>query len=150
MSQSFEELAPCPKCNEEQTVTLHHTIDAKENPELKEALFERKINSHQCSACGCQAPVEMDLFYHDPDQGYLVYYFPYEYFDDEDEESVSDALAHFDDDGSLAIDISQEEGEQPKDQETPEYLKNPHIVFSMEELLRYVSFRDILFDQIGE
>ncbi len=148
MSQSFEELAPCPQCGAEQTVTLHHSIDTVETPELKTALFERRINTHQCSACGCQAPVEMDLFYHDPEQGYLVYYFPYEYFEDENEEEVADALAHFENDGSLAIELSHEEGEEG--QNTPPYLKTPHVVFSMEELLRYVAFRDLLFDQLGD
>ena len=144
MSQSFEELAPCPKCGAEQTVLLHHTIDVQENPELKDALFAGQINNHQCSACGCQAPVEMDLFYHDPQKGFLAYYFPFDYFDDEDEDAVGDALAHFDDDGSLAIEINQEE----EDAETPDYMKSPHLVFSMEELLRYVAFRDLLAEQI--
>ena len=144
MTQSFEELADCPQCGEEQKVTLWQSIDIDQHPELKEPFFEGEINLHKCASCGFQAPVEMDLFYHDGAQELLVYYFPFEYFTESDEEAA-DALDHFMPNGELDLDAQSEEGK-----ETPEYLNRPHVVFSMNEMRRYIAFRDALRERNRE
>ena len=140
MSESFEELADCPQCGKEQNVTLWQSIDVDVNPELKEKFFEGEINLHKCDSCGFQAPVEMDLFYHDGSKELLVYYFPFEYFTDNDDEAA-DALDHFKPNGELDLDHKTDEEETP-----PDYLMKPHVVFSLEEMLRYIAFRDALYE----
>lgn len=42
--------------------------------------------------------------------------------------------------GKLAVDL-------PVEQTVGEYLREPHIVFAMDEMLRYIAFREILYQR---
>ena len=71
------------------------------------------------------------LMFHDEEQKYIAYVFSSTEHDDK-------FLDSFSPDGSYDMDL-------PVAQEA-KYFCHPHYVFSMEELARYVRFRDKLFE----
>lgn len=57
----------CPNCGKEREFTLWSQIDAKENPELREALFKNELFSFTCPHCGEEAIISYPFLYQDGD-----------------------------------------------------------------------------------
>lgn len=66
----------CPSCSEGFEVDLYESLNAAENPDLREALIRNKLNEAVCPGCGFTFRVDKPLLYHDPDQRLLVYWIP--------------------------------------------------------------------------
>lgn len=124
----------CPGCGSNREVLVWKSINAQLNPEAKEDLLNGKVNLFCCGNCSVQAPIAIDLLYHDMEKEFCVQFFPFNKMDN------NDFLENFTDKGEL--DLRRTGAEDP-----PDYFRNVHIVFSMDELVRYVIFRGRLAER---
>ncbi|MFZ2037979.1 MAG: CpXC domain-containing protein [Dehalococcoidales bacterium] len=122
----------CPLCGNKVRVILYDTINATLSPKKREELLQGKINVVECPSCKKIFKVGKTLLYHDMERNFMVWYYPFEsikhrkFFDE------------FSTDGYLNDDSALVE------EEIPEYTKNVHYVFSMDEMIRYILFREKL------
>lgn len=135
MSISNKEKIPCPQCKHEEEVTLWASINVSLNPELKEKLFQAKINQFKCNQCGYETYISIPLFYNDMDREFSIQYYHPEQMEEKDffnqfEPNFPTRLSH----------------KMPEEMEqlAPEYLMRPHIVFDMNELIRQILFYEKL------
>jgi transcription elongation factor Elf1 len=124
----------CTNCGLKTEVVFWNTLNAQINPEDKQLLLEGKVNLFECPSCGHQAWLNTQMLFHDMEQEYVVYLF---YPDQIDSPKF---LNSFSKSGSYHVDPGFE---IPK---SSAYFKNPHYVFSMDELVTYIQFRDRLFE----
>ncbi len=144
MSMEHAEQVVCPKCEREQTVVIWDSLNADITPEAKEALFNGEINAFVCEGCGEHIMISIPLLYHDMKRQFTVQYFPFD--------AVKDVgfIKRFGTDG---IDKQAEEtfAEMPAAiKDSAGYMRHPHTVFSMAELVRYIIFRERIFEVRGE
>jgi len=66
----------CPQCGHEQKVELYDSINVTQQPELKTALFENRLNRIQCVSCEASFRVDKPLLYHDPSRNILIHWMP--------------------------------------------------------------------------
>lgn len=65
----------CPVCSEEYSFRAYSSINAAENPELKEKLMNGELFLKTCPHCFHRELIDNPLLYHDPDENlYIVYY----------------------------------------------------------------------------
>jgi hypothetical protein len=64
----------CPSCSKEFEADLHDSINRAENPELRDALVENRVNTVTCPGCSFGFRVDKDLLYHDPEGRFMVYW----------------------------------------------------------------------------
>ena len=130
MTKSSTEQIECPSCQAPQTMAIFHSINADLNPALREKLMtEGGVNIFTCGNCNCRALVHAPLLYHDMRRRYCVQFLPPEWLED------AASLDAHDREGRMR-DIGGMSGES--------YVLQPHIVFSMEEMVRYILFRELL------
>jgi hypothetical protein len=132
----------CPECGNIQTVDIWQSLNATIDLMARIDLFEGKINIFHCVSCGAKAQIGVPLTYHDMDRQFMVKYIPVDGLDDE---GLSQT---FNDDGTdreadQALQIMIDRGNPEL---MPEYMRRPHIVLSLMELLTYIQFRERLFD----
>jgi len=122
----------CPKCGAENRIILWDSLNAQIDPQAREALLNGQINQYYCNSCGETGQVMKSLLYHDMESRFMVWYYPSQSIEDER------FFEHFFDNGQLdfSSDILPED---PDD-----YTINVHYVFSMDELVRYIRFREKL------
>ncbi len=128
--------AKCPACGEESSTTVWRSMNVTQDPDAKELLLAGTVNVFQCPKCGYESMLDIDFLYHDMERKFCVQYYPYERLADDG------FLANFTIDAEPAIAVP--EGMQVKP--GMDYLIHPHIVFEMGELVRYVAFRDRLYE----
>lgn len=133
MSLASQRELTCPYCGANQEVTVWESINISLDPELKEQLFAGQINVVRCEECEKQALIASSLLYHDMSQKIAVQYFPHEALQD------ASFLQRFNEDGTLKTDIYP-----PEMIEDFQYLVYPHIVFNLNEMLRYIQFREAI------
>ena len=133
MSLTREEEVKCPTCGQEQAVEVWESLNVDVDSEAKTALFEGRINQFICKGCGQRIGLAIPLMYHDMARRFCVEYRP--------PEAVKDAgyLDGFALDGHRVVNFGLEM--------TPEYFLEQRVVFSMEELLRHIVFRELLFER---
>jgi len=141
MSIHREEEISCPKCGKAQTVTLWESIDADPDPDARTALFEARINRFDCPACDFDALVPVPLLYHDRKRQFVVRFFPFGLLDERQfvERFTADGR---DREVAEAFERARKAKKIPPGAEPAE----PHLVFDMTELVRYVLFRERVFD----
>jgi hypothetical protein len=120
----------CPKCKINVNITLWSSLNAQVDPEAKRDLLQGKINIFQCPDCNFETPVVTPFLYHDIESKFYVQYYPFKNLEDEN------FFDYFLLNGKLYIPYTLPEEVR--------YIEDTHIVFSMEELIRYVIFRDKL------
>lgn len=137
MSSATPQPLKCPECGHEQETTVWESINTSISPELKESLLKAEINMFHCDTCQHKAFIAAPLLYHDMDAKFCVQYYPPEALDD------ANFYEQFSDRGFLAdgIGVPNIKGVA--------YLYRPHIVFDMDEMLRYIKFRDRLGNIAG-
>jgi hypothetical protein len=101
------------------------------SPDLKEKLFNGEINVFNCTRCAHVEPLEVPLLYHDMRREFLVWYFPLNSLGEDG------FLNYFTQHGEL----DGNELNIPKDN------LRTHFVFDMNELLRYIVFRERLYEK---
>jgi len=122
----------CPNCGQKKQVMVWSTINARVNPEAREDLLHGRINVLTCDGCGETVRILKTLLYHDMNNKYMVYYFPFEYINE------PEYLDEFDATGNLfreADEINKliEDGYSPI-----------HYVLDINEMVRYIRFREAL------
>jgi O-acetyl-ADP-ribose deacetylase len=126
----------CPACGHTQTIEVWSTINVTVDPKLKDRLFNGEINTFLCEKCGKKSFIDTPLFYHDMRQNYCVQFYPLALLEDKT------FFENFEADGStkkISLPFMD------KFADTAKYLANPHIVFAMDEMLRYITFREALY-----
>lgn len=121
----------CPECKTKQATRVWRSLNPSHDPEDKELLFRGKINLFSCEGCSYEALIPIDFIYHDTAKFYCVqFYSPLSLENDEFFNSfTSEGLPTWIETlGNLA-------------KQAP-HLLQPHVVFDMGELIRYVKFRD--------
>jgi len=66
----------CPKCGAPGRVELYETLNAAEEPELRDELMANRLNAVECHGCHFTFRVDKPLLYHDPKRGYMIYWAP--------------------------------------------------------------------------
>ncbi len=128
--------ARCPSCGEESSTTVWRSMNVTQDPDTKELLLAGTVNVFQCPKCHYESMLDIDFLYHDMERKFCVQYYPYERLSDDS------FLTNFTTGAEPAIAVP--EGMQVRT--GMEYLTHPHIVFDMGELVRYVAFRDRLYE----
>lgn len=141
MSINREEEVACPRCGRAQTVTLWSSIDADPDPAARLALFEARVNRFDCGGCDFDALVPVPLLYHDRRRQFVAQYYPFGLLDE------AEFVGHFTADGRdrrvlEAFAEAMAAKKVPPGAEPAE----PHVVFDMAELVRYILFRERVFD----
>jgi len=121
----------CPHCGTHQETMVWDSINVTLDPDLKQKLFAAEVNQFECQKCGKKSFVNAPLLYHDMHQEFCVQYYPSEALDD------AQFFHQFNPDGSLPMPTLPAAFAK-----AGTYLTRPHIVFDMDELVRYVAFRD--------
>jgi hypothetical protein len=66
----------CPQCGHTQNVELYDSIQVAQQPELKTALFENRLNRVTCGGCDASFRLDKPLLYHDADRNILIHWMP--------------------------------------------------------------------------
>ncbi len=135
MTRTNEVEVDCPQCGNRQKAVLYDAIGADTEPNLREALLSGDINNFTCDACGYEGFLDTPVLYHDLTRQYCVQYLP--------EESLEnpESLGNFTADGKWNVDLDLPAGGEG------DFLKEPHVVFDLDEMRRYIVFREILYDR---
>lgn len=143
MSQQFPIEINCPKCGVKQTTIVWASLNATVDPEAKQALLRGEINIFRCQKCHVQVPLGFPLMYHDMVQKYTVHYFPFEAVGDDN------FLERFTVDAKLTGEESPQNLPKAMQEivDSAVYMREPHIVFDLAELAKYVVFRDRLYER---
>ena len=131
MTQMSPHDLQCPQCGNMQETMVWSSLNITIDPDLKDRLYAGDINVLECEDCGNRARIKVPLLYHDMTKQFCVQLYDIEMLDD------YDFLRQFKSDGSIAMVGIPEEFAK-----SGNYLTRPHIVFDMDEMVRYVEFRD--------
>lgn len=131
MSKNIVHTFECPHCGNKQETIVWLSVNVALNPELREKLLRAEINLFVCQNCAKTSRIEAPLLYHDMRLHYCVQYYPPESL------SEADFFPRFNPDGSRRLPDMPDGLQQPVG-----YIGNPHVVFDMNELVRYVAFRE--------
>jgi hypothetical protein len=131
----------CPKCKAVSKVLVYRSVNATQDPSVRQLLLDGRLNYFVCAGCDQKGHLLVSLLYHDIARRFLVQYHPYPAVSNES------FLREFDRSGRVKLDPSRlpEKPAGPTD-----YFREMHIVFDMAELVRYVMFREKLFDLHGK
>ena len=130
----------CPKCSGKQEITVWESMNVTLAPDAKQDLFENKINLLECRKCGTETQIHTNMLYHDMEKEFCVMYLPFSMLDEGNFTSV------FNRHGELGPrDDNETTEERPYN-----YMNHIHPVLDMEELKRYILFRDKLFEDYKE
>ena len=138
MSKKEQTVIKCHKCGKEGSVELWTSLNTSSNPEAKKDLLEGRINLFQCLDCNSEATVPVSFLYHDMENDYCIWHFPFE------ETEHIDFYDNFTTRGKIKSDSDEDFLPEPS------YMKDAQIVFSMDELRRHVIFRDNLYKAKSE
>jgi hypothetical protein len=131
----------CPSCRTRQDILVWHSIDATLNPMIKEQIVTGRINYFDCNSCDFEGFIAAPLFYHDQKKNIFACYVPVECLDDG--EYLHDT---FTPKGMIRQGLPEVSAGIAGTGDLP----HAHIVFSMEELIRYVLFRERLMQVFEE
>jgi hypothetical protein len=124
----------CPECGEPQQTVVWHSLNVTLDPEAKQELFEGRLNVLSCGGCGSTFKLDSPLLYHDMERGFAIQYYP---------PDALDEPAFYEQFGAEGqLDIPDLAGLEVSD-----VLRRPHVVFDLQELARYVTFREQLHER---
>ena len=133
VSPEHHHAATCPRCSTHHEVETWTFVDARRHPHQRERILSHSINMFVCSVCTITVRVELPLLYVDTINGFSAFHVP--------SEALSDTawLRRFDTRGRLT---------EPLNVRTSAMggmiVVDPHVVFSIAELVRYIEFREAL------
>ena len=145
MSKFAKGEVDCPNCRETQEVEVWSSLNTTISPEAKDALLDGGINVFTCSKCEREFYVPAELLYHDPEKRFCVLFASDTSLRDEN------FLKRFSREGEMLLELvpGLGEGELGRSlvnlaSKLAPYFSSTHVVFSRDELIRYVLFRDLL------
>ena len=98
----------CPQCEHTQNVELYDSINVAQEPKLKTALLENRLNRVQCESCDSNFRVDKPVLYHDADRNILIHWMP------DTSCSRDDILDEFDDAMDELRSVLPEDTEPPR------------------------------------
>jgi len=110
---------------------LYDSINVSLDPTLKDRLFKGEINIFKCGQCQEESVIPIPLLYHDMDKPLLIQYYPFNVVED------NESLKQFSKEGEWSSALITSIPRKLRNRH-----KHIHIVFDMNELIRYVIFRD--------
>jgi hypothetical protein len=125
----------CPECNREQATEIYNSVNVSVDPHLRNRLFNAEINVFHCRYCNHSAFLNLPLMYHDTQRRICIQFYPPELLDD------PEFLGEFTPDGLPDNPMSK-----LMHNSRASYLTEPHVVFDMMEMLRYIQFRERLYE----
>ena len=126
----------CPQCGNTQEVEIWDSLNVTVESYLRNRLFDADINIFKCESCSNKAIISVPLLYLDMNRQYCVQYYPPEAIEDDK------FLAQFTPDGKWNFRDIPEIVNNDLD-----YMGDPHIVFSLFDMIQYVKFRDRLYEK---
>jgi hypothetical protein len=126
----------CPQCGHRQEMTRWHSVNASLSPQAKAVLLSGKLHVFRCLKCGVQARLDVEVMYHDMERRFCIMYYPPASLDNERFFDLFSA------DASLNLRTLPDIPEA-------EHIRRPHIVFDLDEMRRYILFRDGLAQRHG-
>lgn len=123
----------CPQCQTEDTAQVWESINASLDPDQRTALLEGNLNTFVCRVCGTKVLIPVAFMYHDMERRICVQYYPFEAL------RKADFFDHFALNGDISRKVS-------RDLNLPDYMRKRQIVFDMGELVRYIVFRERLYE----
>ena len=138
MTLAQDQEVPCPECAATVTTTIWSSLNVTEDPQLKEDLFKGEINRFRCPSCGFETHIAAPLLYDDMEIGYMVQFNPPEALENES------FYEGFTPDGKMDIGAGGAALPGPHAELARKLADRTQIVFSMAELVRYVTFRERL------
>lgn len=130
----------CPNCGHEQATIVWESLNADVDPDARIALLQGQINQLTCEGCGEVAEISVPLLYHDMTRRYVTQYVPFDLIEDDE------FILRFDADGQDTSFTNAMDDWSDLGVDSFSYMSNPHIVFQMSELQRYVLFRERLYE----
>jgi hypothetical protein len=124
----------CPECGQTQRVDYWESINVDLDSSLRRQLFDGSVNFFRCENCNYEAIVNGPLLYHDMTRKFCIQYLPENWLEDIsnfDTYSADGSMETYVNFSAMGID----------------HLSRPHVVFDIEELLRYILFREMLHDR---
>ena len=118
----------CPKCNREQDVFIHQTINVTLDPDLRDQFFKGEINTFDCVSCGEHITLTVPLLYHDMRKRLCVMYDP---------TRVTKPASAIE--GKTS---DEKPDSESLDGDSWNYLENPHTVSDIDEMIRYIMLRE--------
>ncbi|MBQ4105880.1 MAG: CpXC domain-containing protein [Clostridia bacterium] len=67
---------PCPKCSETTEAKLYMSINATNEPTLREDVLDEKLFRFRCTACGHEARLTYPVLYNDMKNRFMIYMIP--------------------------------------------------------------------------
>jgi predicted RNA-binding Zn-ribbon protein involved in translation (DUF1610 family) len=124
----------CPDCGAKNHILVWDTINAQVSPEAKAALVCGEINVFTCQRCEKTFNVQKSLLYHDMENKFMVWYLPFAWIEN----------------GEI-FNVITPDGQIKGIEHPPEvdYAGNIQYVFDMDELVRYIKFRDVLAEKMA-
>lgn len=116
----------CPQCDHTQNVTLYDSVNVAQEPELKNALFENRLNRVQCEDCDAEFRIDKPLLYHDADRNMLIHWMP------DTAVSRDEILDEFDKSMEALRDALPEDMEPPRVRLVFERVELVELIFIME------------------
>ncbi|MEO8614400.1 MAG: CpXC domain-containing protein [Luteolibacter sp.] len=135
MSIKHTQEITCPECEAVQPATIWTTVNVTLEPEMRDVTMDRRLNVFCCEKCGQMASLDVSVMYHDMTRNYAIQYINLK---DMKSENYYKNIRH---DGTLALPSLV--NEMVKKAGGGDYLFRPHIVFSMNEMICYIVFRDL-------
>lgn len=133
MSIEEEITVTCPNCRITQRYFIWRSVNISVDPELRDWLLEGKINFFVCKDCDFTGYMPIDLMYHDMQRRICIQYYPFDKLQDE-------KFFHgFSPEGFYEVDSI-------RNVPNADYIRKAHVVFSMDELVRYMLFREMLYE----
>lgn len=74
MSQSRNETLVCPRCGRQGTFTVWDSINADQDPDLKEKLLDETLFLWRCPHCGHQSYITFGTLYHDMERQFMLFF----------------------------------------------------------------------------
>ncbi len=137
MTRASDIEAVCPQCGNRQAALLCDAIGADTEPRLREELLTGRINTFTCEGCGYEGYLDTPLLYFDMNRRFCVQYLPEEALEN------PESLKSFTKDGKWDVDL-----DLPVNG-IGDFLREPHVVFDLDEMRRYIVFRELLHDRHG-
>jgi len=132
MSMKSTQPLKCPECGHEQDIEVWGSINVTLDPSARIDLFAGSINLFNCDSCGHKSTLPFSLLYNDAQRQICVHYYPINSI------KSDEFLEQFMADGSVNAAKAEEF-------ELPDYMRNMQVVFDLNEMIRYILFREELW-----
>ena len=121
----------CPQCGHRQETMRWYSVNASITPQAKAALLSGQFHVFRCEKCTVKVRLDVEVIYNDAETRFCVMYYPPALLND------NNFFELFTADAGLKLRALPDIPEA-------EYIRRPHIVFDMDEMRRYILFRDRL------